>query len=147
MMKKQYISWENIQEWSNAIADKIAMDSPDISQITMIAVSRGGLVPAQLIAYRLNIRDIRLMKLISYDNNNQRGETKDISTDRLFDGSDVYVIDDLADTGETIRYLRKRFPNARQCALITKENCSEKPDLTATTLPGDMWLVFPWDNE
>ncbi len=146
-MNKQYISWENIQEWSKIIADKIAADSPDISQVTMIAVSRGGLVPAQLIAYRLNIRDIRLMKLISYDNNNRRGETKDISTDRLFDGSDVYVIDDLADTGETIRYLRKRFPNARQCTLITKDNCGEKPDLTAVTMPGDAWLVFPWDEE
>ena len=144
-MNKQHISWENIKEWSDIIADKIAADCPDISQMTLVAVSRGGLVPAQLIAYRLNIRDIRQMKLISYDSNNQLGETKDISTDRLFDGSDVYVIDDLADTGETVRYLRRRFPHARQCTLITKESCGEKPDLTAVTLPDEAWLVFPWD--
>lgn len=145
-MNKHYITWEEIKNWSNTIADKIATDCADISQMTLVAVSRGGLIPAQLIAYKLNIRDIRIMKLISYDNNNKRGETKDISTDRLFDGDDVYFIDDLADSGETVRYLRKRFPQARQCTLITKECCNENPDLTAVQLPGDSWLVFPWDE-
>lgn len=123
-MSKHHISWENIQEWSADIAHKIAADCPDINHMTLVAVSRGGLIPAQLIAYRLNIRDIRVMKLISYDSDNKRGETKDISTDRLFDGSDVYFIDDLADSGETVRYLRRRFPNARQCTLITKDCCA-----------------------
>lgn len=145
-MNKHYISWEEIQNWSNIIAEKIATDCADISQMTLVAVSRGGLVPAQLIAYKLNIRDIRVMKLISYDNENKRGETKDISTDRLFDGDDVYFIDDLADSGETVRYLRSRFPQARQCTLITKDCCNENPDLTAVNLPGDAWLVFPWDE-
>lgn len=145
-MNKHYISWEEIQNWSNIIAEKIAADCADISQMTLVAVSRGGLVPAQLIAYKLNIRDIRVMKLISYDNENKRGETKDISTDRLFDGDDVYFIDDLADSGETVRYLRNRFPQARQCTLITKDCCNENPDLTAVNLPGDAWLVFPWDE-
>lgn len=145
-MNKHYITWEEIQNWSNQIADKIAADCADISQMTLVAVSRGGLIPAQLIAYKLNIRDIRVMKLISYDSDNKRGETKDISTDRLFDGDDVYFIDDLADSGETVKYLRKRFPQARQCTLITKECCHEKPDISAVTLPGDAWLVFPWDE-
>lgn len=146
-MQKQYISWEEIQKWSNMVAEKIAADSPDLNQITLVAVSRGGLIPAQLIAYKLNIRDIRVMKLISYDADNKRGETKDISTDRLFDGSDVYFIDDLADSGETIRYLRQRFPLARQCTLLTKNCCAEKPDFTAAPdVDGKSWLVFPWDE-
>ena len=76
-MSKHHISWENIQEWSADIAHKIAADCPDINHMTLVAVSRGGLIPAQLIAYRLNIRDIRVMKLISYDSDNKRGETKD----------------------------------------------------------------------
>lgn len=145
-MKKHYITWEEIKEWSDNIADLISADCEDISQMTLIAVSRGGLVPAQLIAYKLNIRDIRVMKLISYNDKNERGATKDISTDRLFDGKDVYVIDDLADSGETIKYLRKRFPQAKQCTLIMKECCNEAPDIKATTLPGDAWIVFPWDE-
>ena len=74
-MSKHHISWENIQEWSADIAHKIAADCPDINHMTLVAVSRGGLIPAQLIAYRLNIRDIRVMKLISYDSDNKRGET------------------------------------------------------------------------
>jgi xanthine phosphoribosyltransferase len=104
------------------------------------------LIPAQLIAYKLNIRDVRVMKLISYDENNVRGEINDISTDRLFDGQDVYFIDDLADSGATIRYVKKRFPMARMCSMLMKSNCLERPDICGREgINQNTWLVFPWD--
>ncbi len=145
-MEKQTISWEEIDHWSNTLADKIAADCQDLSQATLVAVSRGGLVPAQIIAYKLNIRDVRVMKLISYNDSGEREEIKDISTDRLFDGSDVYFIDDLADSGATVKYIRKRFPSSRLCTLLMKTCCAEEPDICARSgLAADNWLVFPWD--
>ena len=145
-MEKQFISWEEIRHWSNRLAEKIAADSSNLSEATLVAVSRGGLVPTQLIAYKLNIRDIRTMKLISYDENNQRGDIQDISTDRLFDGKNVYIIDDLADSGATIKYLRQKFPTARLCTLLQKTCCKEHPDICARSdIEEKSWLVFPWD--
>lgn len=145
-MEKQIITWQEIEHWSNTLADKIAADCADLSQATLVAVSRGGLVPAQIIAYKLNIRDVRVMKLISYNESNEREEIKDISTDRLFDGADVYFIDDLADSGATVKYIRKRFPSARLCTLLMKTCCTEEPDICARAgLAADTWLVFPWD--
>lgn len=146
MMEKQYISWEEIEHWSDRVADKIAEDCSDLSQATLVAVSRGGLVPTQLIAYKLDIRDVRVMKLLSYDENNKRCPIRDISTDRLFDGDDVYFIDDVVDSGATIDYIRKKFPTARICTLLTKTCCHERPDICAREgMSADVWLVFPWD--
>jgi len=145
-MQKQYITWDEINHWSGKLAEKIAADCDDLQQATLVAVSRGGLIPAQIVAYKLNIRDVRVMKLISYDENNVRGETKDISTDRLFDGSDVYIIDDLADSGDTIKYLRQKYPSSKMCTLLQKTCCKEHPDICVReNIAKDTCLVFPWD--
>lgn len=145
-MEKQYISWEEIKHWSDILAQKIADDCADLSQATLVAVSRGGLVPAQLIAYKLNIRDVRVMKIISYNEEGEREDIKDISTDRLFDGGDVYFIDDLSDSGATVKYIRKKFPSSRICSLLMKTCCTEEPDICARSgIDGKTWLVFPWD--
>lgn len=145
-MHKEDITWQEIEHWSNILAEKISTDCQDLSQATIVAISRGGLVPAQIIAYKLNIRDVRVMKLISYNATNEREEIKDISTDRLFDGSDVYFIDDLADSGATVKYIRKKFPSSRLCTLLMKSCCTEEPDICARSgLDADTWLTFPWD--
>lgn len=144
--EKQYLTFEEIKHLSDILAEQIAADCADLSQATLVAVSRGGLVPAQLIAYKLNIRDIRVMKLISYDEDNTRQEIKDISTDRLFDGADVYFIDDLADSGSTIRYIKKRFPTSRLCCLMEKTCCTKHPDICAREgIKENTWIIFPWD--
>lgn len=145
-MVKQYLEWEKIARWSDVLADKIAKDCPNLAKITLVAVSRGGLVPTQLIAYKLNIRDIRVIKLVSYDDSNQRGEIEDVSTDELFDADSVYVIDDLADSGATIRYLRSKYPLAKYCTLLKKTCCQEQPDFCVKEgVSADTWVVFPWD--
>ncbi|MBP3688331.1 MAG: hypothetical protein J6J35_08255 [Alphaproteobacteria bacterium] len=144
--EKLYLNFDEIKHLSDILAQKIAADCADLSQATLVAVSRGGLIPAQLIAYKLNIRDIRVMKLISYDEDNTRQEIKDISTDRLFDGADVYFIDDLADSGATVRYIRKKFPTARLCSLLEKTCCNKHPDITAREgIKENTWVIFPWD--
>lgn len=145
-MEKTFISWEEIEHWSDIVAEKIKADCSDLSQATLVAVSRGGLIPTQLISYKLNIRDVRIMKLFSYDDGNQQGKIKDISTDRLFSGANVYFIDDLADTGATVKYIRKKFPATRVCTLLTKDCCQEFPDICAReNVDGKKWIVFPWD--
>lgn len=144
--EKLYFDFDEIKHLSDILAQRIAADCADLSQATLVAVSRGGLIPAQLIAYKLNIRDIRVMKLISYDEDNVRQEIKDISTDRLFDGADVYFIDDLADSGATVRYIRKKFPTARLCCLLEKTCCLKHPDITAREgIKENTWIIFPWD--
>ncbi len=146
-MEKEYISWEMVKSLSDELAEKIKSHCEDLSSATLVAVSRGGLVPTEIIAYKLNIKDIRIMKLASYNDNNERKDIKDTSTDRLFDGRDVYIIDDLADSGETVRYIRKNYPSSNICTMLVKTCCTETPDITTSkVIDGNTWLVFPWDE-
>jgi xanthine phosphoribosyltransferase len=144
-MEKTFLSWEDVQNLSNQVAENIATHAQG-QDITLVAVSRGGLIPAQLIAYKLDIRDIRVMKLISYEDEGARQEVKDISTDTLPNGENVYFIDDLADSGSTLAYIKQRFPQAHTCVLLSKECTQITPDIVAKSgLNGSSWIVFPWD--
>lgn len=146
-MEKEYITWEDVKSLSDELADKIKAHCEDIESATLIAISRGGLVPTELIAYKLNIKDIRIMKLSSYTNTNERSDIKESSTDRLFDGKNVYIIDDLADSGQTIRYIRQNYPSSNICTMLIKTCCNEKPDImTSKIVDGKKWIVFPWDE-
>ena len=147
MMGKEYILWDEVKSLSDELAQKIESHCEDLSSATLVAVSRGGLVPTQLIAYKLNIKDIRIMKLASYSDDNERSSIMDSSTDRLYDGKNVYIIDDLADSGETIRYIRKNYPSSNICTMLIKSCCGEMPDITTSkVIDGKTWLVFPWDE-
>ena len=146
-MVKEYILWDEVKSLSDELAQKIKSHCEDLSSATLVAVSRGGLVPAQLIAYKLNIKDIRIMKLASYSDKNERSNIVDSSTDRLYDGRNVYVIDDLADSGETIRYIRQNYPSSNICTMLVKTCCSHAPDITTSKVVEEgTWLVFPWDE-
>jgi xanthine phosphoribosyltransferase len=128
------------------VAQKIAQNCDDPTKLTLVAVSRGGLVPTQLIAYKLDARDIRVLKLASYDDENHRGEICNFSTDRLEDDTNVWFIDDLADSGATVRYIRQHYPHARIGTLLSKSRCTDLPDVCAQSgLAPDVWLMFPWD--
>jgi xanthine phosphoribosyltransferase len=146
MPEKTFLTWEQIRRLSEDLARRIALMSPDLSKVTLVAVSRGGLIPTQLIAYRLGIKDIRLLKLASYREDNQRGDMVDFSTDQIPSGENVYFIDDVADSGATAAYIRQHFPKSRIGTLASKTCCAEQPDLCAMTeFSADEWIVFPWD--
>ena len=146
-MKKEYISWDEVKSLSDELAQKIKEHCDDLSSATLVAVSRGGLVPTELVSYKLNIKDIRIMKLASYSDDNERSMIVDSSTDRLYDGKNVYIIDDLADSGETVKYIRKNYPSSNICTMLVKSCCNEMPDIsTSKVIDGGTWLVFPWDE-
>ena len=57
-----------------------------------------------------------------------------------------YFIDDLADSGETVKYIRNKFPNSYLCTLLMKDCCLSYPDFCVEDgLDGKQWVVFPWD--
>ena len=54
------------------------------------------------------------------------------------------IIDDLADSGQTFRVMRRQFPQGRYVTVYAKEKGKEEVDLFARELP-EKWIVFPWD--
>lgn len=127
------------------IAQKIKGRSP--KGFVLAAVSRGGLVPATIISHYLKHKDIRFIRLSSYsDESKEQATMRDTTSDEIPNDSNTYIIDDLCDSGETVQYLRKKYPAAQIYTLINK-NDEIQPDYFPMTEPMGVWINFPWEPE
>ena len=138
------ISPEQVEAACRLIAQRIKAQSP--KKYTLAAVSRGGLMPTALVAHYLNCKDILFIRLSSYDSDKERSALVDTTTDKIPNTPDTYIIDDICDSGETLRYLRKKYPQAQIYTLINK-NPEIKPDFAALTEAPGVWVNFPWEPE
>jgi len=142
MVEKVHISWNEFHQDTKLLAEKIKADG-EYNKI--IAVSRGGLLPAAIVSYELDIRNTHAINISSYDGEQQR-QVADVKIDINIGEVDNHtiIIDDLSDTGATIKLLRNLFPNARVATVYAKPSGINDVDIFAKKMP-DKWLVFPWD--
>jgi len=126
------------------IAQKIKERTPQ--NFVLAAVSRGGLVPATIVAHWLDVKEIKFIRLSSYDNQQERSEIIDTTTDIIPDEPNTYIIDDICDSGETVNYLRSKYPHAQIYTLVNK-NQQIQPDFAPITEPHNLWINFPWEFE
>lgn len=109
----------------------------------ILAIARGGLVPAAIIARELEIRLVDTLCIASYDHTSQ-GE---INLLKGFngDGEGWLVVDDLVDTGKTARFVRQHLPAATLAAVYAKPAGKPLADIIIRDFPQDVWIHFPWD--
>ena len=135
-------TFAEIKDACQAIADKIKSENP--SKITIAAVSRGGLIPATMTAHLLGIKDIRFIRLSSYASDKQQSEIFDTTLDEIPNDPTTYIINDICDSGETLLYLRHKYPATKIYTVINK-NQSIVPDFAPITEPAGLWINFPWE--
>jgi len=111
----------------------------------IVAIARGGLVPAAVIARELDIRMVDTVCISSYTIRTQ-GET-DILKHVKNDSSDWLIIDDLVDTGKTAKVVRQMMPNAHFATVYAKPDGRPLVDTFITEVSQDTWILFPWDSE
>ncbi len=138
------ISPEQVEAACRLIAQRIKAQAAD--NYKLAAVSRGGLMPTALVAHYLDCKDILFIRLSSYDSDKERSKIIDTTTDKIPDKPNTYIIDDICDSGETLKYLRKKYPHAQIYTLINK-NPNIQPDFAALTEPQGVWINFPWEPE
>ncbi len=109
----------------------------------IIAVSRGGLVPAGLLARELGIRYVDTVCISSYDHDNQR-EMKVLKRAEG-DGEGFIVVDDLVDTGGTAKAIRDMYPKAHFVTIFAKPAGRPLVDDYEVDIPQDTWIEQPWD--
>ena len=112
----------------------------------IIAVARGGLVPAAIVARELDIRLVDTVCVSSYDDTVQRDDLL-ILKPVEGDGTGWLVIDDLVDSGKTFRQLRKMLPKAHYATVYVKPIGQDTVDTTVIPIDQEIWLVFPWDED
>ena len=115
----------------------------------ILAIARGGLMPAQLLAYRLDIRDLQSVQIKSYDKQTQRDTLSMLDTTDLSRFSRVLIVDDIIDSGDTMAYLllhvRKKYPHIefKTASLYFKPTASIQPDFTCKE--ATQWINFFWE--
>lgn len=136
------VSWTELHRDAKALSWRLAPLGPWQG---IIAVTRGGLVPAHIIARELDIRLIDTICISSYDEEDQREPKllKNIGGN----GQGWLVIDDLVDTGQTGLIIRETLPNAHFATVYAKPAGRRVVDTYITEVSQDTWILFPWDTE
>ncbi len=136
------VSWEELHRDAKALAWRLAASGPWQG---IVAVARGGLVPAHIIARELEIRLIDTVCIHSYEETEQR-EPRVLK--RAQGGGEGWlIIDDLVDTGRTGRIVREMLPQAHFATVYAKPEGRPVVDTFITEVSQDTWILFPWDLE
>ncbi len=141
------VSWDQFHRDARALTWRLAGAGPFQA---IVCITRGGLVPAAIVARELGIRVIETVCIASYHEYKNQGGLqvlKGISPDvvKLGDGTGVLVIDDLVDTGNTARIVRDMLPKAHFATVYAKPLGRPLVDTFITEVSQDTWIYFPWD--
>ena len=136
------ISWEQLHRDAKALAWRL-VDMKTWKGI--VAITRGGLVPASIIARELEIRLVDTVCISSYDFK-EIGESKILKSADI-DADDWLLVDDLVDTGRTARIVRDMLPKLHFATVYAKPEGRPLVDTYITEVSQDTWILFPWDTE
>lgn len=143
------VSWDQFHRDARALAWRLNAAGPFSAMVT---VTRGGLVPAAIVARELGIRIIETVCIESYDDEKQQGELRVLKaiTEKISrntdGGASVLVVDDLVDTGATARLVREMLPKAHFATVYAKPLGRPLVDTFITEVSQDTWIYFPWDT-
>ena len=147
-------SWADRIEGINAIGESILASS--WTPTAILAITRGGLIPATILAYMLDVRRIHTVRVQHYDNRNNRLESgpQFVEETRPFGALDIHterllIVDDIIDTGETLKLVRRaahdHADEVKVAALYVRSDQKRSADWYWKI--ADKWVVFPWAPE
>lgn len=142
------VTWDQLHGDARALAWRLIDRGPDEGKFRgIVAITRGGLIPAAIIARELEIRLIDSVCVVTYDEEH-RGTARITKPPSVTgDGEGFLIIDDLVDTGSTARAVRKLLPKAHFATVYAKPAGRELVDSFVTEVSQDTWILFPWDTE
>jgi xanthine phosphoribosyltransferase len=141
------VSWEQFHRDARALAWRLASAGPFDA---LVAITRGGLVPAAIVARELDVRLIETVCVASYHDYRTQGGMqvlKQIAPDvaKLDTTGKILIVDDLVDTGATAKVVREMLPNAHFATVYAKPLGRPLVDTFITEVSQDTWIYFPWD--
>jgi len=146
------VSWDQFHRDSKALAWRLAGIGEARPWKAIVTITRGGLVPAAIIARELGIRTIETICIASYHDYKDQGDLmvlKGISPDLIEasggTGEGILVVDDLTDTGKTASKVRQILPKAHIATVYAKPKGVPMADTYVTEVSQDTWIYFPWD--
>ncbi|MCL4675849.1 MAG: xanthine phosphoribosyltransferase [Pararhodobacter sp.] len=148
-----HVSWDQLHRDARALAWRLQGRGPeDGSWRAVVAITRGGMAPAMIVARELDIRTIDTISVKSYlsgggqaDQRREAQVLKSPDAKMMGDGSGILIIDDLVDTGKTLELVRALYPKATFACVYAKPEGEKLADTFVTGVSQDTWIFFPWD--
>jgi xanthine phosphoribosyltransferase len=162
-MKKIYYTWQDVEHQTQEILRQLQRDAwrPDY----VVGLTRGGLVPANLISQYLEC-PMECLKVSLRDDNSQPESNLWMAQD-AYEGKRILIVDDINDSGATLNWIMqdwqsgchpkdKRWKeiwgkNVRVAVLADNEASKSKLNISYSTVDlnkaeEDSWIVFPWED-
>jgi len=136
------VSWEELHRNARVLAWRLVQGGPYDG---VVAITRGGLVPAAIVARELNLRLVDTICIATYEHKDQGRPNILKSVDG--DGEGMLIVDDLVDTGTTAKIVRDMLPKAHFATIYAKPAGKPMVDTFVTEVSQDTWILFPWDVE
>jgi xanthine phosphoribosyltransferase len=141
------VSWDQFHRDARALAWRLSGAGPFEA---IVCITRGGLVPAAVVARELGVRLIETICVASYHDYTSQGELqvlKGVDEKILkMGGKGVLIVDDLVDTGKTAKVVRAVLPGAHFATVYAKPMGRPMVDTFITEVSQDTWIFFPWDT-
>jgi xanthine phosphoribosyltransferase len=147
------VSWDQLHRDARALAWRL-MDKGPFAGI--VAITRGGLIPAAIIARELDLRLVESVSILSYAAGSRGTLIEEESKGAPVvikppaaagNGAGFLIVDDLVDTGTTARVVRGLLPKAHFATVYAKPAGRPVVDDFITEVSQDTWILFPWDTE
>lgn len=140
------LSWADVEVGVATLADQYACRKTYPKGFErIVAVARGGMIPAVMLAHRLDVPIVESVQIQGYNGTQRQkhlvilGPVPARSADSGHQDTTL-VVDDITDSGRTLELLKRHFPHAHHCTLVGRK----KEDPAAILIP-DAWVVFPWE--
>ena len=148
-----HVSWDQIHRDARALAWRLDGKGPDDGEWrAVVAITRGGMAPAMIVARELDIRTVDTISVKSYHSGGGKADQrrdaevlKSPNAEMMGDGTGILVVDDLVDSGKTLELVRRLYPKAHFACVYAKPEGEKQADTYITSVSQDTWIFFPWD--
>ncbi|MBN8929896.1 MAG: hypothetical protein BGO51_07025 [Rhodospirillales bacterium 69-11] len=137
------LGWDEVHRDAETLARLPALQRPWTG---ILAAARGGLIPAALLGHALGVRRIEVVSVSTYADRTAQ-EPRILGRPNLeLDGDGWLLVDDLVDSGVTVRTIRALFPAVTVAVLYAKPAGEDLAHAFVRRVKQDTWIVFPWER-
>lgn len=155
MTKKTILNFDDVCALVQILKTQLELAEfkPDI----IVPLVRGGTVPGVMLSHLLDV-PVQCLGWYTRDTSDLVGsESNCWLPEYVLEGKRVLIVDDIVDTGRTIKEVLSDWNtsvveslnnrhNLKIACLHERHDAEHKPDYSAVKLDNDNWVVYPWEN-